>query len=78
MSLFFIAVFVVILALFVCLDLVSQFTYQRKPVSEIKTGFNRTVVRMFVMVLVMIASTLFWHHMGWEDHQPIHLPRWSN
>ena len=74
----FVAVFVLIFALLVCLDLISQFTYQRKPISEIKAGFNRTVAKMFVLFLVMIASTLFWHRMGWKDGQPIHLPRWLN
>ena len=63
----FIAVLVLIFALCLCLDLISQFTYQRKPINEIKTGFNRTVLRVFVLILVTIGSTLFWHHMPWKE-----------
>jgi hypothetical protein len=33
---------------------------------------------VFVLTLVTIGSTLFWHHMGWKEGQPIHLPRWSS
>jgi hypothetical protein len=78
MSLPFIAVFVFVFVLAVCFDLISQFTYHRKSISEIKVGFNRTVRRVFLLVVVMTISSLVYHYMGWEDGQPIHLPWHSN
>jgi hypothetical protein len=69
---FLVGVFVLVLLL----DLISQFSYQRKSIREIKSRLNRTLVRVFALSVVLFASTGFWNYMGWKQGQPIHLPWW--
>jgi hypothetical protein len=78
MSPLFIAFWIGAFSLCVFLDLVNQYTYQRKKISEIKSGFNRTVLKIFLGFVVMVISSLIWWHMGWKDGQPIHWPWRSN
>ena len=66
-----VCVYVFILA--ITFECVSQFTYHRKSISEIKAGFPRTVLKVSVIVGVMLVSTLVWWRMGWQDGQEIHL-----
>lgn len=70
---FAIAIFAGVLVVVVFFDCVSQFTSQRKSFGEIKAGFRRTVLRMFLTLVVMLISSLVWWHMGWKDGQEIHL-----
>jgi hypothetical protein len=74
MILRFVAVLIPVFVVFVSLDLFNQFARQKKTVSEIKAGFNWTVLRMFLIFVVFTTSTFLWHYMGWKSGQPIHLP----
>jgi uncharacterized membrane protein len=58
-------------------EMLSQLTYRRRSLSEIKAGFGRTVLRITILVAVLTISTWVWQMMGWRTGKPIHLPHWA-
>ena len=71
-------VFIGVYILAVVFGTISQLTYQRKSIQEIKIGFKQTLLKSLVLVIVMMISSLIWNYMGWRGGQPIHLPWQSN
>ena len=67
-------VFVVVYFLAVVFGTLSQMTYEKKSIPEIKARFPQTLLKYLVLVIVLMVSSYFWHYMGWRDGQPIHLP----
>jgi len=68
-----ILVFGAIFLIAVPMETLSQLTYRRKTMAQVKADFGKIVLKVFTLVLVMAVSTIVWRHMGWYDGRPIHL-----
>jgi hypothetical protein len=62
----FVLVFFLIFLVGVVFDCVSQFANQHKSLKEIRVNFKKTVVRMFLMTIVLIVSALVFYRFGWD------------
>jgi len=77
MRLAWVYVFVGIYVAVVVGESISQLTYHRKPIEEIRAGFRWILLKSLLMTAVLIVSTVVWEYMGWQEGQPIHLP-WTS
>jgi hypothetical protein len=74
----FVYVFLGIYALAVVFETISQLTYRRKSIPEIRAGFRWIPLKTFLLTVVLMVATLVWNYIGWREGQPIHLPSMSH
>lgn len=62
----FIGIMLVVYVLAVGAGMLSQLTYQRKSLQEIRNAFRQTLLKTLAIVCAMAVSFLVWSHMGWR------------
>ena len=62
----FFELFVAIYVLVVIFDTISQVSYHRKSLPQVKAGFRWMLLKDLLLVTVLMVSTLICHHMGWD------------